>query len=258
MYWRRRRRTVFAAVPLRTVELRTSPVTRLSVHQHFHHASHSRLVLSPSYSTVSSSTTHVSAPRITIADRIVVKRLLEARPVDTTNQASSPASVTGVSRVVPPESSRSHTVVASSADDGRQPAMSRSRLHRIHTVETQHLTTSRTRHDTTRVSRTSQVRETRWRQGIDVVRLDWRKTSQSPAHQGESAAVTGRSAATPVQTRTLVEAGTSTPALATPAPRRDGTAPVLTMDRSTLDRLADNVMQRIERRVRIERERRGL
>ena len=38
---------------------------------------------------------------------------------------------------------------------------------------------------------------------------------------------------------------------------RDKAAP-LTLDSSTIDRLADSVMQRIDRRVRIERERRGL
>jgi hypothetical protein len=38
---------------------------------------------------------------------------------------------------------------------------------------------------------------------------------------------------------------------------RDKAAP-LALDPSTIDRLADNVMQRIDRRIRIERERRGL
>jgi hypothetical protein len=41
------------------------------------------------------------------------------------------------------------------------------------------------------------------------------------------------------------------------SPRRDtSSAPAL--DGPAIDRLADNVMQRIERRIRIERERRGL
>ena len=38
---------------------------------------------------------------------------------------------------------------------------------------------------------------------------------------------------------------------------RDHAAP-LALDPSAIDRLADNVMQRIDRRIRIERERRGL
>jgi hypothetical protein len=258
LYWRRRRRmTAFTPAPLRIVELRTCPVTRLSVHQHFHHASHSRLVLSPTHSSVT--TTPATASRTGVTERIVVKRLLEARPLDAPNGSPSPRAVPAVATAVA-HSARgsSRPVTTHGQHDGRRPSMRRSRLHRIRTLESERLTTDRTRHDTTRVARTMQLRETRWRQGIDVVRLEWRKATQSPPRQEDAVAAAARGAAPAASARTSPESVASTPARPTHLPRRDSAPPLLTMDRSTLDRLADTVMQRIERRVRIERERRGL
>ena len=259
LYWRRRRRmTAFTAAPLRIVELRTSPVTRLSVYQHFHHASHSRQVFSPTHSSMSVSTTHVAAPHPGVTERILVKRLLEARPLDATNSAPAPASQAVRPTVVRPVSSRSHMPAAPRATgDGRSLPSSRTQLHRIRSVETQQVTTNRTRHEMTRVAQTTQVRDTRWK-GLDVVRLEWRKASHSPPRHEDSGAAVARGGASAAPARTSVDSVASTPVPAIHAPRREAAQPVLAMDRSTLDRLTDNVMQRIERRVRIERERRGL
>jgi hypothetical protein len=250
--------TALTAAPVRVVELRTSPITRLSVHQHVHHPSHTRLLVSRSSSTLSFHTTHVAAPQPGVAERIVVKRLQEARPLDPTHRALSPAHPAPPTTMPRPASSRSGAlpVAARATDNDRQPPMGRSRRHRVRIVETERRSTTRTRHDTTHSARTMQVRETRWRQGLDAVRLEWRKTA--PLHQAHATTAMGSNPSPASPARTPVAIGSSTPAATTHAPRPDRTSPVLTMDRSTLDRLADNVMQRIERRVRIERERRGL
>jgi hypothetical protein len=264
LYWRRRTRmTAFRAAPLRIVERRTSPVTRLSVHQHFHHASHSRLVFSPAALTTVFSTTPVGASHPGVTNRILVKRLLEARPLDATSAAPSrilPTAATTGLRPAPGSGDR--PIAAGASSERGRPARRSTRRHRIQIVETERLThrltTGRAQHETTRVSRTMQVRETRWRQGTDVVSLEWRKASPSPSADSALAPAPARSTAPPVPGHTPAEAARSTPAPITASPRREHPLPALTMDRSTLDRLADNVMQRIERRVRIERERRGL
>jgi hypothetical protein len=250
----------FTAAPLRVVELRTSSITQRSVHQHVHHTSHSRTVFSPTHSSVSFSTTHVTAPHTGVTERILVKRMLEARPLGAANRTTTPVPLAMQQTTPRPASSGSHRSAAPRAiHKGRGQGMSSTRLHGIRTTEAQHVTTNLTRRETTHVARTTQVRDTRWRHATDAMPLEWRrKAPQSPPRQEDSVAVMARSAAPGGSARTPAESAASTPAPETHAARRDHTAPALTMDRSTLERLADNVMQRIERRVRIERERRGL
>lgn len=86
--------------------------------------------------------------------------------------------------------------------------------------------------------------------------LVWRATQQSPGdagHKGVSADVAGPSQ--------RADGGSSAEPRALKAPARAErvpAAPVTSLDPGLVDRLTDDVIRRVERRLRIERERRGL
>ena len=87
--------------------------------------------------------------------------------------------------------------------------------------------------------------------------MDWRAPQARAVSHSPAAAIAAPPAdrAVPRVPATAMQPEAPVPPKVNAA--RDKAAP-LTLDPSTIDRLADNVMQRIDRRVRIERERRGL
>jgi len=93
---------------------------------------------------------------------------------------------------------------------------------------------------------------------VGDVAMDWRAPQPRAVSHVPAAAIVAAPASdrgfarvqpTPVPPDAPAEPKVSAP--------RDKAGP-LALDPSTIDRLADNVMQRIDRRFRIERERRGL
>jgi hypothetical protein len=84
-----------------------------------------------------------------------------------------------------------------------------------------------------------------WRRKLPAKRIDEVETElERPGNIRRSA---GRSFTTAEE-----------PVKATPHFARAEAAPVATLDPSVMDRLADDVIRRVEQRIRIERERRGL
>jgi hypothetical protein len=94
---------------------------------------------------------------------------------------------------------------------------------------------------------------------VTSVALEWRAVQPRPVTQQPStvkrpAAAAEQPVAPRLQAAAVPAEGAQEPRTGVPRERSSAVA----LDASTIDRLADNVMQRIDRRIRIERERRGL
>jgi hypothetical protein len=280
LYWRRRRaartavtnrivhvRTARTTVTNRIVHVRTAQVSRVSVHQHVLRVRHSPVGPSPA-AAATTTVVRVAAPS-RVSERIVVRRLLEVRPLDArppaAPQAQGPAA--RVLHSAAPAAALTGPAANAAADPPRgvvsPDAGRRERtadLRRERTVETRHVLTERARQELNQVTRTERAAD-RWvRQRVEAVRLEWRTTPPSPGTRAGHSA----SAPPPAGDRSRPAAASAPPATAAApaiaAAGRGGPPPASApaLDRAALDRLADDVLQRIERRVRIERERRGL
>ena len=124
------------------------------------------------------------------------------------------------------------------------------------------VTMHRLKQERTELTRSTQLLDTHLRHERRELQLDWRKPAAAPAGgstpriiRDVAAVDAGRSS---TRTNASAPAATVPAAPITQAERRESAAPSPVFDRATLDRLAENVLQRIERHVRIERERRGL
>jgi hypothetical protein len=298
LYWRRRRAALRSLLRVaRITETRVAtPVTALSVHQHFHRPPRIvRVHLPASLQAVS---------RVT--ERLLRERWRGARPLDdapVSVLAPRPETVVGSE----PRAPRAHRVpdspqqmapprrsdrLASGAGDmsrsvrpltargqavrrtdpaGASPAESPAapRVHARPVGQPVHGVTMVARRPpmTTPALRTHRSRmvaapvdvpaapERPGTRQVAAVPLDWRTPPPSAlerARPGASKGVNADSSAASSRSP-----GVSTPSAHGSTGARDNTASAL-LDASVVDRLADTVIQRIERRVRIERERRGL
>jgi hypothetical protein len=276
LYWRRRRRPLRMAhrpalpstTPAPMVGAAPAPVpTFVSIQRHIHRPRHMTRLLSRC-STVTWRLAQPAAALPRVSQRVIVKRIIEARPID--GPEALPAALQPmfdaprVARL--PEMTGGRLFRASRPTAAPYPmtgattagprASTRELAQSTELTHTRRLLLERSRADVTELARTIRTRR---EQTTDLVRLDWRRT---PVKHGNDA--------TPLQTaRAPLPSATSATALPTVAatvPTHERTASAgsrvatasVAVDPATVDRLADTVIQRIERRVRIERERRGL
>jgi hypothetical protein len=87
--------------------------------------------------------------------------------------------------------------------------------------------------------------------------MQWRHAPAAAGPAGARAAA-GGIGPRPASMERAFAAGAEPAAAVVPAAVARVAPPPPALDRAAIDRLADDVMQRIERRIRIERERRGL
>lgn len=297
LYWRRRRAALRSILRVaRVTETHVAaPATALSVHQHFHQPPRIvRVHLPASLQAVSRVTERLlrerwrgarpldDAPASVIAPRTgtVVEpapRAAGANPApDSPPQMAQPrrsarltASAVAMSRPVRPLTARSHGVRGTEPAGALPAGSPPSGVHARQIGEPAHAVTmvARRRPMTTPVLRTHRTRMAT--APVDVAPgserrgarqmaapMDWRTppptSAPERARRGASPGINADSPAT-----SSWSPGVSTPSVHGSTSARDNTAAGL-LDASAVDRLADTVIQRIERRVRIERERRGL
>lgn len=274
LYWRRRQRPLRTAyrppgAPL-TVSSPTAPaattLTLVSIQHHFHQPRHTTWLSRTSAASRWLPQPTVMLPRV--SERIVVKRVIEARPIDgvaampaalhlmlETPQASRPVTAARA-RLSPAPSAPTAPFPMNPSPRAPARVSARAAARDTEVTRTRQLLMERTRTETNELTRTVRTRRERV---TDLVRLEWRRHQ---ATRGADAAATpaaptsgsrGPSASVP---QTI---GTSAPAIERSTSTQSRVAPAsLAVDPATVDRLADTVIRRIERRVRIERERRGL
>lgn len=297
LYWRRRRMAFRAAAPKRppAATPRSSPATtNVTIHHHRHEATRlvERAGFPPSVTFVTRLTRTVNTLVTLLRDRVTVREvaarlagaamLPERRPLPLAPAArpsADPARRPVAKSLRPfrieddasfsvPAAFRRRGVLQRSAGDGVPAEMTmRPRLRPVRTIAAHpepRLAAAARAAGAARIARGATGRPpdaaaatATGRAATAAVPMEWRTAAAKQAD-----APRARAAARP----SIVEAAapmpqpavSPAPATAPAASRPRETAGALPLDASVIDRLAETVMQRIDRRIRIERERRGV
>jgi hypothetical protein len=281
LYWRRRR-------GLRRSSARSAappaPATSIvAIHQHFLDARRTVMISAAAAAPVPTAPVN-PVSRFSVVERIVTRRLIEARPLDAevpiatlerlavvdTRLAASPratappqvarAAALARAGVAPTPSLAGLTQTSAAARIPERVGRQRRKMPRSRLLpQRQPSRRSATATFAAATASTPRLSPLPRRTVLDEVPMAWRRTPPAAAAVASAApAQIAEQRSTQAVVRPSVTDAGPEPSLTRKMSPGPAVAPNVAFDAPTMERLADNVLRRIERRVRIERERRGL